>query len=100
MQPRILLVHLGCKLTLLAHVQLFIYQYPQVLLGRTALNLFIPQPVLLVGIAPKQMQDLTLGLVEPYDIHTGLPLQLVQVPLDGILSFWCVSCTIQLGVIC
>ena len=31
---------------LLGHVQLFIHWYPQVLLGRAALNPFIPQPVL------------------------------------------------------
>ncbi|KAK4811032.1 hypothetical protein QYF61_015736 [Mycteria americana] len=30
----------------------------------------------------------------------GPLLQIVQVPLDGILFFWCVNCTTQLGVIC
>jgi len=30
---------LGCECTLSAHVQLFIHQYPKVLLGRAALNL-------------------------------------------------------------
>jgi len=30
----------------------------------------------------------------------GPLLKLVQVPLDGIPSFWCVNCTTQLGVIC
>jgi len=84
----------------LAHVQLFIHQYPQVLLGRAALNPFIPQPVLILGVAPVPMQDLALGLVEPHDIHTGPPLQLVQVPLGSIPSFCCVNCTAQLRVIC
>jgi len=46
------------------------------------------------------MQDLALGLVDPHDVHTGPFFKLVQVPLDGIPSFWCVSCTTQLGVIC
>jgi len=46
------------------------------------------------------MQDLALGLVEPHEVHTGPLFRLVQVPLDGILSCWCVSCTTQLGVIC
>jgi len=38
---------LGCKRTLMSHVQLFIHQYPQALLFRAALNPFIPQPVLI-----------------------------------------------------
>ncbi|KAK4807049.1 hypothetical protein QYF61_018390 [Mycteria americana] len=54
---------LGCKHTLTAHVQLFIYQYPQVLLHRAALNPFIPQPVLILGIAPTQGQDPDLALL-------------------------------------
>jgi len=33
---------LGCERTLMAHVQLFIHQYPQVLLDRAALNPFMP----------------------------------------------------------
>ena len=41
---------LGCRCTLVAHVQFFIHQYPQVLLGRAAPNPFIPKPVLLVGV--------------------------------------------------
>ena len=52
-----------------------------------------------LGIAPTQVQDLALGLVEPPEVHMGPLLQLIQVPLDGIPS-WCVSCTTQLGVIC
>jgi len=46
------------------------------------------------------VQDFALGLVEPHEVHTGPLLQLVQVPLDGILSFRCVICTTPLGVIC
>ena len=55
---------LGCKCTLPAHVQLFIHQYPQVLLCRAALNQFIPQSVLMLVIVLTQVQDITLGLVE------------------------------------
>jgi len=73
---------LGCEDTLVAHVQLFINQYPQVLLGRAALNPFIPQPVLIVGVALTQVQDLALGLVEPREVHTGPLLELVWVPVD------------------
>ena len=91
---------LGCDLILLAHIQLFIHQYPQVLLHRAALNPFIPQPVLLLGVALTQVQDLVLGLVEPHEVHMGPLLELVQVPLDGILSVRCVNCTTQLCVIC
>jgi len=41
---------LGCECTLVAHVKFFIHQYPKVLLGKAALNPFIPQPVLMVGV--------------------------------------------------
>ncbi|PKU46894.1 hypothetical protein llap_2788 [Limosa lapponica baueri] len=90
---------LGCKSTLLAHVQLFIHQYPQTLLFRSVLNPFIPQPVLILGVALTQVQDPALGL-EPHEALTGLLLKLVQVPLDGIPSLQHVNCTTQLGVIC
>ncbi|KAK4818126.1 hypothetical protein QYF61_006213 [Mycteria americana] len=91
---------LGCERTLSAHVQLFIHQYPQVLLCRAALNHIIPQPVLILGVAPTQLQDPALGLVDLHEGHTGPLLELVQVPLDGILSLRCVNHTTQLGVIC
>jgi len=55
---------LGCEHILSAHAQLFIPQYPQVLLSRAALSPFVSQPVLIAGVAPNQMQDLALGLVE------------------------------------
>jgi len=53
-----------------------------------------------VGFSLTQMQDLALVLIEPHELHTGPFLKLVQVPLDGIPSFWCVNRTTQLGVIC
>jgi len=77
---------LGCEHTLVAHVQLFIHRYPQVLL-RAVLNPFIPQPVLIAGVALTQMQDLAYGPVEPHEVHTSPLLKLVQVSLDGIPSF-------------
>ncbi|KAK4830062.1 hypothetical protein QYF61_008400 [Mycteria americana] len=91
---------LGCKCTLLAHVQLFIHQYPQVLLLRAALNPLITQPVLRLGVALTHVQDLALGLVDPHEVHMGPLLQLVQVPLDGIPSLRHANCATQLGVIC
>ncbi|KAK4823100.1 hypothetical protein QYF61_025838 [Mycteria americana] len=86
---------LGRECTLLAHVH-----NPQVLLHRAALNPFIPQPVLIPGVAPTQVQDLALALVEPHEIHMGPLLELVQVPLNGIPFLRHVNHTTQLGVIC
>ncbi|KAK4822221.1 hypothetical protein QYF61_011862, partial [Mycteria americana] len=77
---------LGCEHTLQAHVQLFIHQYPQVLLRRAALNPFIPQPVLIPGVVLTQVQDFALGLVEPHEVSIGPLLKFVQVALDGIPS--------------
>ncbi|KAK4825966.1 hypothetical protein QYF61_003535 [Mycteria americana] len=77
---------LGCEHTLPVHVQLFIHQYPRVFLSRAALHPFIPQPVLIPGVAPTQVQDPALGLVEPHQVHMGPLLQLVHVPLDDIPS--------------
>jgi len=65
---------MGCLQTMVAHVQLFIHQYPQVLLGKAALNPIIPQPVLILGVALTQVQDFALGIVEPHEIHMGPPL--------------------------
>ncbi|KAK4815585.1 hypothetical protein QYF61_004800 [Mycteria americana] len=87
---------LGCEHTLLDHVQLFIHQYPQVLLCRAVLNPFI-QACIDTGGCPDPG---VLGLVEPPEVHMGLLLKLVQVPLSGIPSLRCVNHTTQLGVIC
>jgi len=76
------------------------YRYLQALLGRAALNPLIPQLVLILGVASAHVQDLSLGLVEPREVHAGSLLELLQVPPDGILSFWHVDRTTQLGVIC
>jgi len=48
-----------------AHVLLFMHEYPQLLLSRAVLNPFIPQPVVIAGVALTQMQDPALGVVEP-----------------------------------
>lgn len=45
-----------------------------VLLNRSALNLSVPQSVLILVTSPTQMQDLALGLVELRDVHmTPIP---------------------------
>ncbi|KAK4822199.1 hypothetical protein QYF61_011840 [Mycteria americana] len=86
--------------TLPAHIQLFIHQYSQVLLSRAAPNLFIPQSILILGVALTQVQDFALGLVEPHEVHMGPLIKLVQVSLDGILYLRHVNHTTQLGVTC
>jgi len=40
-----------------------------------------------------------LGLVELHDVHRSPVLKTYKVPLNGIPSFRCNSCTTQLGVI-
>jgi len=91
---------LGCKCTLLGYVELLIYQHPRVLLSRAAFIPFIPQPVLIPGIALTHVQDLALDLVEPPEVWTGPLLKLVQVLLGGVPSLRYVYRTTQLGVIC
>ena len=89
---------LGCKSTLLAHVQLLIHLYPQVLLCRAALSEFF-QPVHTSGITLTQVQHFVLGLVEPREVHVAPLFKTVQVSLDGVPSFCCINCTTQLGAI-
>ncbi|KAF4795205.1 hypothetical protein TURU_095604 [Turdus rufiventris] len=66
---------------------------------RAALNLSIPQPVLILEVALTQVPCLVFSLVNPHDIPTGPLLELVQIPLDDIPSFRCGNSTTQLGVI-
>ena len=63
--------HLGCKHMLFDHVESSIDTL---------------QPVYVLGIAPIQMQDLALGLVELQEVGMGPPLKPAQVPLVGISS--------------
>lgn len=55
----------------MAHAQLCIRQYLEVLLSRAVLSPFLLKPVLVLGIAPTQLQDLSLVLVEPQVVHMG-----------------------------
>jgi len=55
--------------------------------SRAALNQFIPQSVLILGITLTHVQDLALGPVECHDVCLGLLLKHIKVPLDGIPSF-------------
>ncbi|KAK4816278.1 hypothetical protein QYF61_014350 [Mycteria americana] len=86
---------LGCKHTLPARIQIFIPHYPQVLLCRAALNAFVAQFVLILGIALTQVWD----LVEPHEVHMGPLLKPVKVLLDGISSLKHGNCTTQPGAL-
>lgn len=55
---------LGYKYTLLAQVESFINGHPQILLLWAALKSFSTKPVFVAAIAPAQMQDFALGLIE------------------------------------
>ncbi|RMB97863.1 hypothetical protein DUI87_25341 [Hirundo rustica rustica] len=59
-----------CKDALLAHGQPVIHQNSQVLLSRASPQQINPQPVLVLGVIPPQVQDPTLAFVEP---HQALP---------------------------
>ncbi|PKU42862.1 hypothetical protein llap_6836 [Limosa lapponica baueri] len=72
---------LGCKNILPAYVEFSIHRYPQVLTCRAALKPVIPQSVLILDmIVLTKVQDLSLGLVEPHDIHIDLLLNPVKIP--------------------
>ena len=75
--------HFCWKGTLLAHVQLGVYQDPQVLFYQPAFQLGSPQYVLVHGVVPPQVQELTF-LLSAFDyVSVGPFLQSVKVPLDG-----------------
>jgi len=54
-----------------AHVQLAMYQYPQLLFGSAVLHPYISQLVLTGDVATTQMEDLALGFIEPHEILLG-----------------------------
>lgn len=68
-------------------------------LSRAVLHLFIPQLVLIAGVATTQVQGFAPGFVEPHEVHLGPLLEPVWVSLNGIPSLECVDCTPQIGVI-
>ncbi|KAK4810059.1 hypothetical protein QYF61_007223 [Mycteria americana] len=89
--------HLG---TLLAHVQLADNQHPQVLFHPAAFQPLFPRPVVLHGVVVTQVQDPTLGLVEPHTIDLSPSIQPVQVPLQSLPTLQQINTPTQLGVIC
>ncbi|KAK4830880.1 hypothetical protein QYF61_013809 [Mycteria americana] len=89
--------HLG---TLLAHIQPAVNQHPQVLLCWAAFQPLFPKPVALHRGAVAQVQDPTLGLVEPHTIDLGPSIQPVQVPLQSLPPLKQINTPTQLGVLC
>ena len=77
---------------MLAHVDLVTSPSPQ----GCSQSIPPPQPRFVLGIASIQVQGLAPGLVE---FHMVPPLVPIRVPLDGIPSLLCASCTTQLGAI-
>ena len=93
---------LGCEGTLLAHVQLPCTSISKSFSARLCSVSFIPQLVLIAGNATTQVQDLTLGFVEPHEallcplfepvwISAWHPIPQVFQPRD---TGWCYSLTI------
>lgn len=80
----------------------FFHQYIQILLLRgSSQSISLPVCADIGVCAPAAgVHDLALGLVMLHEVHMGLPLELVKVPLDGILSLRQVNSMTQLGVIC
>lgn len=84
--------------TLLVCVELSIHQHDQVLL-RQALNSFIPQPGLILGIALTQVQHFAPALTDLQDLPMHPLVMQVHVPLHGIPSLTHVNCTAQLSLV-
>lgn len=82
---------LGCKYTLLARVQPLTHPPAD----RAALDLLIPQPVLIPEIALTHVQHLTLGHVKLQEISKGPFLELLS---KSLWSFRCVNHLTWLGV--
>lgn len=89
---------LGCKHTLLPHVQFYIHHYSQVLLQRPAINSFITQSVLILWTAPVKMQDLAYSLVELHGVHMDALLKPAKASLDATPSLKLLNCITQLCV--
>ncbi|KAJ7409649.1 hypothetical protein WISP_113382 [Willisornis vidua] len=76
----------GCKCTLLNHIQLSIGKHPQVLLPRISLDSFGAQSVLVLRIVLTYVQDFALCLADLHKVHTGSPVKPAKVPSDTIPS--------------
>ena len=77
---------LGNQGTLLAHGLIVAHQDTQVPRHRAALQQLRPEPVLVHGVVPPQVQDPTLALAELHQVPLCPTLQPVQVSLNGRIS--------------
>lgn len=70
-------LHFLCSLRYdwLSGLQVHIAPYPQSLLHSAALNPFIPQVVLILGIAPTRVQGLALGLVTLHEVKIPMGIE-------------------------
>lgn len=89
-------VFLGYKCTLSVHVEIF---HPPTLSCSSPQGCSQSTHCTASGIVLAQVQDLTLGLVELQEVHTGPPLKAVRFSLDDTPSLHRVHCTIQFGAI-
>ncbi|TRZ26218.1 hypothetical protein HGM15179_000830 [Zosterops borbonicus] len=87
---------LGCKHALSGHFELLVNHIPQS--PPLGCSPFSAQPVFVLGVTPTHVQDLALGLVELYEVHTIPPLHPVKLLFGGISSLQRVDCTTQLSV--
>ncbi|KAK4816124.1 hypothetical protein QYF61_011360 [Mycteria americana] len=66
----------------------------------TAFEPLFPTPVALHGVVVTQVQDPTLGFVEPRTIDLGPLTQPVQIPLQSLPTLKQINTPAQLGVVC
>ena len=92
-----LLCHLG---TLLAHIHLIVNQHSKVLFHQAAFKPLYPKPVALYGVDVTQVQNLSLGLVEPHTVGLDPSNQPVQIPLQSLPTLKQINTPTQVGVIC
>ncbi|KAK4828751.1 hypothetical protein QYF61_000742 [Mycteria americana] len=90
---------LGHPGTLPAHIQVAVDQHPQVLFCWAAFQPLFPKPAALHGLV-SQVQDLTLGLVEPHTVGVGPLTQPVLTLLQSLPPLKQINTPNKLGVIC
>ena len=58
------------------------------------------KPVLVHGVIPLQVQDFAFAFVELHEVPVSLFLQPVEVPLNGSMILWWISCSSQVCIVC
>lgn len=74
---------LSGKGTLLAHVQLDLYQETQVFFCKAAFQANVSKHLLVPGAMPPQVQNFTLPFVLLHKVSVDPFLQLLKIPLEG-----------------